>query len=230
MAVWTINPPRRSPGSHPAVGLQSVTVAEHTLKVGCSLGSGKIAKCAVTLVTPGGVVVGRGVRVFRGAHQRKHGKVEVVLTARGRKLAAQPGGVRVVATATVSPVGGGTPLVARQTVHVVSPTVDVTPGELQFQSGSAVLLPGGRSYLLTLVGQLAGATRVVATGYTDAIGNAQANYRLGLARADTVCALISHRAHVACEALSYGEGHPRATNATAAGRALNRRVELRLTY
>jgi outer membrane protein OmpA-like peptidoglycan-associated protein len=230
-AMWTIMPaPKQAPGSHPAVGLPSVAVAGRHLEVGCKLGTGKIAKCSVTLVTPGGVVVGHGVHVFRGAHQRRHGKVEVVLTARGRRFAGQPGGVRVLATAMVSPVGGGTPLVARQTVHVVSPNVDVTPGALQFQSGSAVLLRSGRGYLLSLVGQLAGATRVVATGYTDDLGSAWANYGLGLARADAVCAFISHRAHVACEAVSYGESHPRATNATAAGRALNRRVELRLTY
>jgi outer membrane protein OmpA-like peptidoglycan-associated protein len=70
----------------------------------------------------------------------------------------------------------------------------------------------------------------VATGYTDNTGNAEANYRLGLARADAVCAFVAQRARVACRALSYGEGRPRATNATAAGRALNRRVELQLTY
>ena len=115
-------------------------------------------------------------------------------------------------------------------MRVVCSRVDVTPGALQFESGSAVLLPSGRSYLLGLIGQLKGAKRVVATGYTDSLGSAAANYRLGLARANAVCAFISHRAHVACLAVAYGESHPRATNATAAGRALNRRVELLLTY
>ena len=171
-----------------------------------------------------------GSIVFHGVHQRRHGKVEVVLTAKGRALVARPGGVRVVATVAVVPVGGSTPLVARQTVHIVSPSVDVTPGALQFESGSAVLLPSGRSYLLGLVSQLTGARRVVATGYTDDTGNAGGNYRLGLARATVVCSIIAKRAHVACRAVSFGEGHPRATNATASGRALNRRVELHLTY
>jgi outer membrane protein OmpA-like peptidoglycan-associated protein len=138
--------------------------------------------------------------------------------------------VRVVATAKVTPVGSATPLVVKQIAHLVAPSVDVTPGALRFQSGSAVLLPSGRGYLLGLVSHLTGATRVVATGYTDDTGNAGENYRLGLARADAVCAFIAHQAHVACRAVSYGEGHPRATNATAAGRALNRRVELQLTY
>ena len=228
-AMWTITnaPPA---GSHPAVGLPPVAVAGRSLEVGCKLATGKIAKCSVTLVTPGGVVVGHAVRTFHGTHQRRHGKVEVMLTAKGRALANQPGGVRVVATISVTPVGGSTPLVAKQTVHIVSPSVDVTPGALRFESDSAVLLPSGRSYLLGLVAQLSGAKQVVATGNTDNLGSAQANYLLGLARADAVCSFIAHRAHVACRAVSYGESHPRASNATAAGRALNRRVQLRLTY
>ena len=227
--MWTIAPAPRPVHSRRPVGLRPVTVAGRTFKAACKLGSGKIARCSVTLVSPSGIVVGHGVRVFTGAHQRRMGKVEVVLTAKGRKLAARPGGVHVVATARVTPVGGS-PVVVHQTAHLVAPSVDVTPGALQFRSGSAMLLPSGASYLEALVSRLAGADKVVATGYTDDFGNAEANYRLGLARADAVCAFLSHRAHVACRAVSYGEGHPRATNATAAGRALNRRVELQVTY
>lgn len=227
-AMWTVK--HRVVGSHPRVGLPAVAPAGHSIKVGCSLATGRIARCEVTLTTARGIVIGHAVRVFHGYHQRRHGKVEVVLTGKGRKLADQPGGVHVFATVAVLPVGGTTPLVAKQTVHVVSSRVDVTPGALRFESGSAVLLPSGRSYLLGLIGQLKGARRVVATGYTDSLGSAAANYRLGFARADAVCAFISHRSHVACRAVAYGESHPRTTNATAAGRALNRRVELLLTY
>jgi outer membrane protein OmpA-like peptidoglycan-associated protein len=229
-AMWTISPaPRPAVRSRRPVGLRPVTVAGRTFKAACKLASGTIARCSVTLVSPSGIVVGRGVRVFTGSHQRRMGKVEIVLTAKGRKLAARPGGVHVVATARVTPVGGSA-VVVHQTAHVVAPSVDVTPGALQFRSGSALLLASGQSYLEALVSRLAGADRVVATGYTDDLGNAEANYRLGLARADAVCAFLAHRAHVACRALSDGEGHPRATNATAAGRARNRRVELQVTY
>jgi outer membrane protein OmpA-like peptidoglycan-associated protein len=230
LASWTVQPVA-PPARHfrRPVGLRPLTVAGATVKAACKLASGTIARCAVTLVSPSGIVVGRGVRVFAGSHRRRTGRVEVVLTARGRRLAARRGGVRVVARARITPVGGA-PVVVRQTVRVVAPIVDLTAGALQFQSGSAVLLPSGVGYLEALVSQLAGATRVVATGYTDGLGSAGANYRLGLARADAVCAYVSRHAHVACRAVSYGESHPRATNATAAGRALNRRVELRLTY
>jgi outer membrane protein OmpA-like peptidoglycan-associated protein len=198
--------------------------------VNCRLGSGRIARCTVTLVGPGGVVLGRGQATFGAGHQPRHTVVSVTLTGKGRLLAARPGGVRVVATATVLPAGASMPLVARHTVHVVAPSVAVTPGALQFQTGSAVLMPGSVHYLLGLIPQLAGAKSVVATGYTDNLGTPAFNYQLGLARAQAVCAFISQHAHVACEARSFGASHPRATNATASGRAINRRVELQLTY
>jgi len=232
-AMWTVRPVRHHPpvvGRKPAVHLAAVAVADRQFNVGCSLGSGRIARCVVTLVGPGGVVVGHGVHVFGPAHQHRQGKVEVFLTRTGRALAARAGGVHVVATAVVTPVGSSKPLTVRSSVRLVAPSVDVTPSALQFRSGSAVLLPSGRSYLLGLAPQLVGARRIVAVGYTDNLGSAEANYLLGLARADAVCAILAHRAHVACLAVSFGEGHARATNATAAGRARNRRVELRVSY
>jgi outer membrane protein OmpA-like peptidoglycan-associated protein len=232
-AMWTVTPVRHHhpvAGRKPAVHLAAVAVADRQFKVGCSLASGRIARCVVTLVGPGGVVVGHGVHVFGPAHQHRQGKVEVFLTRKGRALAARAGGVRVVATAVVTPVGSSKPLTVHSSVRLVAPSVDVTPSALQFRSGSAVLLPSGRSYLLGLAPQLVGARRIVAAGYTDNLGPASANYRLGLARADAVCSILAHRAHVACRAVSFGEGHPRATNATAAGRARNRRVELRVSY
>jgi len=184
----------------------------------------------VTLVGPCGGVLGRGVHVFGPAHQHRHGKVEVVLTRTGRARAARTGGVRTTATAVVTPVGGGAPLVARSSVRLVAPSVDVTPGALQFEFGSAVLLPAGRDYLRRLAPQLGGAKQILAIGSTDNLGPAEANYLLGLARANAVCAILAHRSHAACMPRSAGEGHPRATNATAAGRALNRRVELKVSY
>jgi outer membrane protein OmpA-like peptidoglycan-associated protein len=232
-AMWTTTAVRRhhpAAGRRPGVHLARVTVARDRFKVGCSLASGAIAKCAVTLVGPGRAVLGRGVRVFGPAHQHRHGKVEVVLTRRGRARAARAGGVRTTAIAVVLPVGGAAPLVARSSVRLVAPSVDVTPGALRFESGSAVLLPAGRDYLRRLAPRLGGAKRILAIGSTDDLGSAEANYLLGLARADAVCAILAHRSHAACMPRSDGERHPRATNATAAGRALNRRVELKVRY
>lgn len=68
---------------------------------------------------------------------------------------------------------------------------------------------------------------VVITGYTDAIGSAGANQRLSLRRARAV--LRALRPQVGSAAIRYytqarGQSHPVASNATAAGRQLNRRV------
>ena len=227
-ASWRVT--QGAAGSQPSVHLPAVAVAARRLPVSCRLGSGLIARCTVTLVGPGGVVLGRGQAGFRTGHQPRRAVVSVTLTGKGRLLAARPGGVRVVATATVLPAGASMPLVARHAVHVVAPSVDVTPGALQFQTGSAALLPGGIAYLRRLVPQLAGARTVLASGYTDNLGTPAWNYQLGLDRAQAVCTFIEQHVRVGCTARSFGETHPVATNATAAGRAINRRVELRVTY
>lgn len=57
------------------------------------------------------------------------------------------------------------------------------------------------------------------------------NLALGLRRAQTVCRyLTAHGVRAHTTTASAGETRPRASNATAAGRALNRRVELSLRY
>ena len=64
------------------------------------------------------------------------------------------------------------------------------------------------------------------------MGRASYNKQLGLARAKAVCRLLVQKGAKAHHVLvsSAGESHPRANNATAAGRALNRRVELSVRY
>ncbi len=69
------------------------------------------------------------------------------------------------------------------------------------------------------------------TGHTDAQGPVLYNARLGLARAQAVCDYLGRLGvKVAKTTRSAGESHPRATNLTAKGRALNRRVELTVRY
>lgn len=72
--------------------------------------------------------------------------------------------------------------------------------------------------------------RLEVGGHTDAVGSDAANQRLSEARARAVRTYLI-RAGVEAERISargYGEGTPVASNETAEGRALNRRVEVRL--
>lgn len=100
-----------------------------------------------------------------------------------------------------------------------------------FRSGSSVLAPSSRQILLRAAELLKTSSdvRVEIAGHTDNTGSARVNERLSLARANVV-----KRTLVAAgidesrlEVKGYGPSQPRATNATRAGKALNRRTELR---
>jgi len=105
------------------------------------------------------------------------------------------------------------------------------PG-VNFETGIDRLLPGAE-YLL----RDAAATlnkypelHIEVAGYTDDVGNDDLNLGLSLRRAKTVRDFLI-RYGVAADRLvfrGYGESQPVADNATSAGRAMNRRVELRL--
>ena len=102
---------------------------------------------------------------------------------------------------------------------------------VNFRTGSAALTPGGRAVLLRAVSLLKASptVRVQIDGHTDSRGTDRANQRLSEARANTVKRTLVAAGIEASrlEVKGFGESAPRATNATAAGRGLNRRVELR---
>jgi outer membrane protein OmpA-like peptidoglycan-associated protein len=66
---------------------------------------------------------------------------------------------------------------------------------------------------------------ITVEGYTDSRGSLGYNARLSQRRAEAVRAALGAR--FAARAVGRGEAAPAATNATAHGRALNRRVEIR---
>lgn len=99
-----------------------------------------------------------------------------------------------------------------------------------FGTGSATLSPVARAVLdrIAVALKAHSAMRVEIAGYTDSRGAAAVNQRLSQTRADAVRGYLIERG-VSPEqvtALGYGESDPIDTNATAAGRARNRRVEL----
>ena len=103
--------------------------------------------------------------------------------------------------------------------------------EVTFATGSATLTPQAEASLrataTTVLAQPA--VRLEVAGYTDATGSRLVNERLSLARAESVRAFLVSSGVPAdrLTARGYGPADPVASNATAQGRELNRRVELR---
>ena len=112
--------------------------------------------------------------------------------------------------------------------------VRVLTDKLLFDSGQATLKPGG----LRLLDEIANLLNVdqthpiVVEGHTDNVPIATAqfptNWELSTARATTVVRYLITRGvdRYRLGAVGYADLHPIASNATAAGRALNRRVEI----
>ena len=108
------------------------------------------------------------------------------------------------------------------------------PGDVLFAFGSARLTPRAtrtlRAAERVLEDRRPGrAGRVVVEGHTDARGGDAFNRRLAARRARAVAVVLrTDRPGTRFVVRAYGEDRPVASNATAAGRAQNRRVELRL--
>jgi outer membrane protein OmpA-like peptidoglycan-associated protein len=102
---------------------------------------------------------------------------------------------------------------------------------VSFETGKARLLPQSTRVLDEVVTALLANPqwRVEVAGYTDNTGSAATNRRLSLARAEAVRAYLVRNGVPASRlvARGYGPAAPVASNATAEGRARNRRVELR---
>lgn len=102
--------------------------------------------------------------------------------------------------------------------------------EVSFDFDSARVTPAFRPTLSKLAEVLKkyDRNRVTIVGHTDSVGSAAYNEDMSLRRAEAVRAELLNQGVPAREliALGKGESQPRATNATEAGRQLNRRVEI----
>jgi outer membrane protein OmpA-like peptidoglycan-associated protein len=103
------------------------------------------------------------------------------------------------------------------------------PG-ISFETGKAVLKPSAQLTLAKLAGiaQVFPAVNMRVEGYTDSTGQAKTNEALSEARAKAVYDFLKSQG-VAESRLAYqglGPANPVADNATADGRAKNRRVEI----
>lgn len=113
---------------------------------------------------------------------------------------------------------------------------EVTLSEDQgnFGFGGATMPDDAKARLDAMIGKLkadpAGGF-IEVEGYTDNIGGAACNERLGLERAETVKRYLHEQHQVALHKINvigYGEANPVAPNTTRAGRAQNRRVVVRV--
>jgi len=111
-------------------------------------------------------------------------------------------------------------------------TIITLPGALLFPTGSAKLSAGGRRNLVPLMDFLrTDGRKIEVDGYTDSTGSMATNMKLSQARADTVMADIIKDGGIPADritAVGKGPENPIGDNKTAAGRELNRRVEILL--
>jgi outer membrane protein OmpA-like peptidoglycan-associated protein len=120
--------------------------------------------------------------------------------------------------------------VAAPAYKTVMLTKPITLEGTSFASGSALLNPSAHSQLDQVV-EFANVNKeadLTITGYTDDRGDAKKNVALSAARADAVKAYLVKKG-VAAERLTTkgaASANPVASNATAEGRAKNRRVEI----
>ena len=208
----------------------TVSASSNTAKLGCRIPGAKITRCVIkAYATVNGkrVLIGTGKATGNGKGERL--AVKVKLNARGRALVNRAGGVK---TSFKLDARSGDARVKASTVATMLPSRTlVIPGDGLWTSGSGELSARGKGYLKSLARQLGEAKTLTCVGHTDAEGSAEFNHALGLKRAEAVCSYLGKLGVKAKRsASSAGETRPRATNATEAGRSLNRRVELDVDY
>jgi len=107
-------------------------------------------------------------------------------------------------------------------------------GSVQFASGSAELSAAAKSTLDSLVelGTGLNGTLVEIAGFADARGSFEANRRLSQRRVESVVAYLAGTHHVPLRKIvnpsGLGTSNPVGSNNTAEGRAMNRRVEIKI--
>ena len=115
---------------------------------------------------------------------------------------------------------------------VVAPTSEKVSfaADAFFDFDKATLKPEGKAKLDELTTQLGGINLevIIAVGHTDSVGTDAYNQKLSVRRADAVKSYLVSKGVESNRVYTEGKGEkqPVASNATAEGRAKNRRVEI----
>jgi len=108
----------------------------------------------------------------------------------------------------------------------------VVPGAISFATNSAQLTPNFYASLNQVAASLKeyGDSSVQIVGHTDSTGSAALNQQLSVNRADAVVVYLTAQGieQTRMQALGMGPSQPVADNSTSAGRAQNRRVEIKI--
>jgi len=106
----------------------------------------------------------------------------------------------------------------------------VNMSDVLFDTGKSTLKPGAREKLAKIAGIVLAhpGLKLEAEGHTDSVGGDEYNQRLSEHRADSVRGYLVAEGipDTAVTARGFGKTRPVTTNDTAAGRQMNRRVEL----
>jgi hypothetical protein len=209
--------------------------------VGCRLDHGSLHSCTVrayvvvsdghghhklVLIATGKTTVGRPAGVRQS--------VEMTLNATGRRLLGRSlGGVHIVIRSSAKAFGSKRAFPAHTRIKIHPVTRFLEPNDGMFNTNSATPLAPARRFLSFLATHLSDVKQIHCIGNTDSRGTATSNYKLGYARAQAVCSILRATTQLHDSRFtisSFGETRPRATNTTVGGRALNRRVEIIVTF
>ena len=110
---------------------------------------------------------------------------------------------------------------------------DIVTEKIEFSSGKATIRRASHGLLdkiAAVMTRYAGIKKIQVKGYTDSDGDDAMNLELSQARVDAVVAYLVDAGIAAdrLEAKGYGEANPIGDNATADGKAMNRRVEFEI--
>ena len=195
----------------------------------CRMQSGVIRACAVRLLH-GRRVLARG-RKLASAPNAHALTVRVKLTKRGRKLLADHLGGVHVKVAAIGATGDGTRSARARSRAILGREHFVTPPGSWLPDQSS-LSKRGRRFLRSRRAKLIAVAILRCDGYSAKVREESPNAaRISRARAARACSVLRRRGSDATAiVIGHGDSRPIASNATPAGQARNRRVEVTITH